>query len=133
MIIAKADKSDLKEILDLQYRAYRSEAELYNDFAIQPLKQTIAQLEQEFEESTILKALINDTIVGSVRARTDENQICHIGKLIVHPEFQNRGIGTKLMGIIEDLFKHASRYELFTGHKSEKNLLFVQEIKLYAV
>jgi GNAT superfamily N-acetyltransferase len=45
-----------------------------------------------------------------------------IGKLIVHPDFQNQGIGTRLMNEIEKRFDQAERYELFTGYKSERNL-----------
>ncbi|KGE17077.1 GNAT family N-acetyltransferase [Paenibacillus wynnii] len=122
MIISRAEKTDLKEILDLQYSSYRSEAVLYNDFTIQPLKQTIEELRQEFDNSIILKAQINGRIVGSVRAISKENLTCNIGKLIVHPDFQNRGIGRKLMKSIEDIFSHTKRFELFTGHRSKKNL-----------
>jgi len=40
--ITKAIADDLQEILDLQKLAYTSEAELYEDFTIQPLRQTNA-------------------------------------------------------------------------------------------
>ena len=43
-------------------------------------------------------------------------------KLIVHPKFQNQGIGTQLLREIENHFNRAKRFELFTGYKSEKNL-----------
>jgi GNAT superfamily N-acetyltransferase len=46
------------------------------------------------------------------------DQTCLIARLIVHPDFQNQGIGTRLMLAIEAAFAHAIRYELFTGHKS---------------
>lgn len=49
MMISKVEKADLKEILELQYRAYRSEAEIYNDYTIQPLVQTMDELELELE------------------------------------------------------------------------------------
>jgi GNAT superfamily N-acetyltransferase len=47
---------------------------------------------------------------------------CYIGKLIVHPDWQNHGIGTKLLDAAEKQFPDANRYELFTGEKSQKNL-----------
>lgn len=39
--ITRAERCDLQQILDLQYLAYRSEAELLNDFRIPPLLQTL--------------------------------------------------------------------------------------------
>jgi hypothetical protein len=41
MEILKATKNDLSEILDLQKRAYLSDAKLLNDYPIQPLVQTL--------------------------------------------------------------------------------------------
>lgn len=37
MIISYAERVELDDILSLQYQAYRSEAELLNDFSIPPL------------------------------------------------------------------------------------------------
>jgi ribosomal protein S18 acetylase RimI-like enzyme len=59
--------------------------------------------------------------VGSVRGRL-EGDTCHIGRLVVHPRLQRRGIGARLMREIEGRFPKARRYELFTGHLSEGNL-----------
>jgi len=51
-----------------------------------------------------------------------EGDTCHISRLIVHPDQQNKGIGKKLVRAIEDRFKDVQRNELFTGHKSEQNI-----------
>ncbi len=112
---------DAEEILRLQKLAYRSEAEIYDDPFIQPLTQSIEEVREEFGSHSFLKAEIEGRIVGSVRAR-DESGTCFVGKLIVHPDFQGRGIGKALMNEMEDFFHNASRFELFTGHKSERNL-----------
>ncbi|QMV40041.1 GNAT family N-acetyltransferase [Cohnella cholangitidis] len=123
MIISKAEITDLNPILNLQYEAYQSEAEIYQDYNIQPLKQSISELEEEYKLGVILKATYHSEIVGSVRA-TVEDGICKIGKLIVKPEFQNQGIGKKLMNEIEKFYSEVKQIELFTGHKSLKNLEF---------
>lgn len=121
--ILKAEKTDLKQILEIQQRAYISEAKIYNDYNLEPLRQTIVELENEFESLIILKAIINGDVIGSVRASKEGNK-CLIGKLIVDPSFQNQGIGTKLMHSILalDTFKDIKGFELFTGHKSERNI-----------
>ncbi|HEY9707962.1 MAG TPA: GNAT family N-acetyltransferase, partial [Oculatellaceae cyanobacterium] len=53
---------------------------------------------------------------------------CFIGRLMVHPDFQNQGIGTKLINEIEKRFNQVRRYELFTGYRSEGNLYLYQKL-----
>jgi ribosomal protein S18 acetylase RimI-like enzyme len=126
IIIERAFVSDAEEILLLQKLAYRSEAEIYDDYRIEPLVQTLDQLQEQFEDHVILKAVIHETIIGSVRA-SEHDGTCYIGKLIVHPNYQNKGIGTMLMNAIEGYFQQ-SRYELFTGSKSEKNMALYERL-----
>jgi ribosomal protein S18 acetylase RimI-like enzyme len=119
--ISKAEQNDLESILKLQKDCYLSEAEIYNDYEIQPLKQDLNSLVKEFNNSTVLKAEINGEIVGSVRGYID-NGTSYIGKLIVKSEYQNKGIGRQLIESIETVLSDCIRFELFTGYKSQKNL-----------
>ncbi len=109
-MIIKANKSDLRTILELQYLSYQSEAKLFNDFSIPPLKQTYNEVEQEYQNGIFLKAIDeNEEIIGSVRAYID-NDTAYIGKLIVHPDKQGQRIGTELLSAIEQNCP-VSRYE----------------------
>ncbi len=126
MLIESAQLTDAPEILALQKLAYLSEAEISQDYTIPPLTQTLEEIEREFQTRTVLKVSLDGKIIGSVRAYLQEGT-CHIGRLIVHPDFQNRGIGAKLLRAIEERFAQARRYELFTGEKSERNLYFYQK------
>ena len=121
MRIVKANIEDAGPILKLQKVAYHSEAAIYNDFSIPPLVQTLEEIRKEFTTKTILKTVLDDQLVGSVRA-WEQDGTCYVERLIVHPDFQGQGIGTKLMGEIEYAFSNAKRFELFTGHKSERNI-----------
>ena len=121
MKVEIANVDDLNEILELQVRAYQSEAEIYNDYSIEPLIETPLELQEQFKHKTFLKALLEDRIVGSVRGYL-KTGTAHIGRLAVEPSFQNQGIGTQLIGSIEAHFPSAERYELFTGNKSVNNL-----------
>ena len=118
--VDKAALDDLNEILELQQKSYQSEAELYNDFTIQPLTETLEQVVDEFRRGVFLKVEIDGKIIGSVRAYESDGT-AYINKLIVHPDYQNKGVGKKLLQAIEEAYPDR-RYELFTGAKSEKNL-----------
>jgi ribosomal protein S18 acetylase RimI-like enzyme len=126
-LTVRASIEDAASILELQKRSYHSEAEIYDDFAIPPLLQTLDDLKIEFTTKTVLKAVLNEQLVGSVRA-WERSGTCYIERLIVHPEFQDHGIGTKLMHDIENCFSETRRFELFTGHKSERNISLYRKL-----
>jgi ribosomal protein S18 acetylase RimI-like enzyme len=119
--IRDALESDAEEILEIQKAAFHQEGILYNDFSLPPLIQTLEELIRDFKAYVFLKAISDGKIVGSVRGCV-EGDTFFISRLIVHPDYQNRGIGKRLMYAIENKFNGTHRYELFTGHKSERNL-----------
>ena len=120
--ISKATISDLIDILELQKTAFYPVALLLGDTEIQPMIQTYDQLLQEFNDGIILKYVQDHHIIGSVRAYVDVNNVCHVGKLIVHPNYQNKGIGRALMIEIEKKFTTCSKYLLFTGEITPNTL-----------
>lgn len=126
--IKNAVPEDADELLDLQKICFDSEARIYGDFEIAPLKETREELLKEMNGNVILKAEWEGRIIGSVRGSEPEKGRCYIGRLIVHPDFQNRGIGTKLMTEIEHVFRISRTYELFTGEKSEKNITLYRKL-----
>jgi hypothetical protein len=56
--IKKASIDDLEEILQLQKQAYISEAELYDDYDIKPLLQTLDDIKQDFLKQDFLKQIL---------------------------------------------------------------------------
>lgn len=126
MIITVANKNDLQEILQLQYLAYQSEAKLCGNMNIPPLTQTLEEVLQEYEKGIVLKVMDNGDIIGSVRGYIEDDTL-YIGKLIVKPDKQHQGIGTKLLTEIENVLPH-QRCELFTSSKSDRNIKLYQKI-----
>jgi len=119
--IGPARVGEAEQILKLQRLCYQTEAALYGDWALPPLTQTLRELLEEYDDHTILAAWLGEDVVGSERARLEDGT-CHVGRLVVHPRLQGRGLGTRLMREIEASFPEAGRYELFTGYLSEGNL-----------
>jgi ribosomal protein S18 acetylase RimI-like enzyme len=119
--ITQAESEDAAAILALQKLACQVEGAIYNDFNIPPLTQTLAELSHDFTSKVFLKAQCEGKLIGSVRG-CQTGDTCYIQRLIVHPDFQGRGIGTALMAQIELAFEQAQRFELFAGHKSDRNI-----------
>ncbi|MFM9367744.1 GNAT family N-acetyltransferase [Streptomyces sp. Da 82-17] len=123
--ISAAETTDAEHILKLQYLCYQSEAELYGDYSIEPLTQSLDSLRAELDAGCVLVARLGTEVVASVRGGVDADGTARIDKLIVHPRMQRHGLGGRLLLAIEERLALAGAvksFQLFTGHRSENNL-----------
>lgn len=128
--ITKAETSDLEDILNLQRLSFQENAVRYNDNNISPLTQTLEELEEEAKTHIILKAVFDGKIIGSVRGCMVEDY-AYLGRLFVHPDYQNRGIARMLMAAIEDEF-NTDKFELVVGHLDDKNIALYRKLGFIA-
>lgn len=121
MIIEKAGFEDLEHLIKLQHFSYQSQAEMLNDFTIDPVMETLKDLQAVFSHLVILKAVSPDgALIGAVRGQV-VGDTCHVGRLFVHPDYRGRGVATRLLLEIEKVCIRP-RYELFTSSKSIGNI-----------
>ena len=121
-----ASKNDAFEILEIQKQAYQGQAEIYNNYELPPLTQSLESVENEFKEQTFLKVLFHDKIIGLVRFKISNGHVA-INRMAVKPEFQNQGIGTTLLREIESRVPEAISLQLFTGNKSTRNIYLYEK------
>jgi ribosomal protein S18 acetylase RimI-like enzyme len=119
--VARATVVDAERILALRKLAFQSQAELYEDFNLPPLLQTLEEMQAEFETHIVLKATREDVIIGSVHGIMADG-VCQVGRLVIEPDLQGQGIGRLLLQEIERAFPAARAFQLFTGHRSEPGL-----------
>jgi ribosomal protein S18 acetylase RimI-like enzyme len=122
IVVADAIALDAGELLTLQRAAYLTEGELHGNFRLPPLVETVEEIRAALEDGIVLKALLGNRIVGAVRGRVAEGT-CHVGRLAVAPDLQGRGIGARLVAALEERYAdEVTRFELFTGPNSERNV-----------
>ena len=81
-------------------------------------------LEQAFEHSLkILGAYDNEMLVGIIRAVGDGYSVLFIQDILVHPEYQRNGIGTKLLDSMLKIYPDVYQTQLVTDC-TEKTVAF---------
>ncbi|MCW5250941.1 MULTISPECIES: GNAT family N-acetyltransferase [unclassified Streptomyces] len=129
--ISEAVERDAEQIFRLQYLCFQSEAALYGNYRIEPLVQTLESVRAEVTGDCVFVARLGDEVVGSVRGRLAEDGSAAIGRLCVHPRLQGHGIGARLLRAAETALageRGATRFRLYTGHRSEGNLRLYQRV-----
>jgi len=133
--IRHARRTDAGELFTLQRAAFLAEAQRYGDPMLPPLRDTLQDVCGVLgrQDSTVLIAATTEDgehgrrgrIVGSARLRVGAGSVGQVGRIIVAPDLQGRGLGTALL---EAVHAEAARIgglhelELFTGRASQGNL-----------
>lgn len=120
--IRTARLDEAQVILDTQKEAFLPATRRYHDLRLPPLLETLEDVEHDIREHLVLVATDpHGTVVGSVRGKRQEGCV-HVGRLVVHPDAQRRGVATALMLELERCFPDASCFELFTGNLNEPGM-----------
>ncbi len=134
VLIEAGALADAGELYTLQRAAYLGEGRRDGSFEIPPLAETYADARAGLAElveavragagAGWLVARQAGRLIGSVRAeRVGAEWV--IGRLMVAPDRQNEGIGSRLMRAIEaSAPEGCDRLRLFTGARSTSNLAF---------
>jgi tRNA (guanine37-N1)-methyltransferase len=123
--ITPAVRSDAGEILTLQRACWVQEA-LDNDMLdIPALHESLETVEESLDEWTYYVVRVAGRLVGAVRGRLDDHgdtAVWDIGRVMVAPDLQGRGLGRALLEHIQSVAPAAAAsYVLFTGARSADN------------
>ena len=126
--LVRLGPEDAGELMTLQRAAYLSEARSHNDLDLPPLVETLSEVEAQLDDAAVIALGLRLTgrLVGSVRVRL-RGETAEVGRLVVAPDLQGRGLGTRLLTCVDDVLPvGVRRLELFTGEHSHANLRLYQ-------
>ena len=117
MVIRKYENFHLEEIINL-----------YQSVGWTNYLERISVLEEAYANSlSVLGAYDDDRLIGIIRAVGDGQTIVFVQDIIVLPEHQRKGIGTKLLKAVMDKYSDVYQMELLTDN-TEKTKAFYRSV-----
>jgi GNAT superfamily N-acetyltransferase len=121
-VVSRGHVSDVAEIYVLQRCCWVVEAIANDALAIPALHETHDDIAGWVSRTQVQVVRLDGRLVGAVRGH-QVGELWEIGRLMVAPDLSGRGIGRWLLAHIEALAPPTvTRFGLFTGRRSERNL-----------
>ncbi len=121
--IVAARLDDAPALLAMQKLAFEPEARACQEWEIPPLRETVEDVREHIRTATVLKAVDGDSLLGAIRGIVTGDS-CLIRVLVVAPEAQGRGLGTRLLRAIEDAHPQVGCFDLTTNMIMAGNVRF---------
>jgi tRNA (guanine37-N1)-methyltransferase len=120
--IRPATRADAGELFTLTRACWLQELWANPGVTIPALEESFEEAVRGLEEWTTLVAVAGHRLVGSARGRA-ERSVWDVGRVMVAPDLQGRGLGRHLLGLIEAAAPDSvTSYSLFTGAGSADNI-----------
>jgi tRNA (guanine37-N1)-methyltransferase len=120
--VAPATRADAGELFTLTRACWLQELWANPGVTIPALEESFDDLLGSLQVWTTVVARAGGRLVGSARGRAD-GDVWDVGRVMVAPDLQGRGLGRLLLSLIEDAAPaEVASYQLFTGAGSADNI-----------
>lgn len=106
--IARTNMEEVQELLNIQKQAFQSDLEKYRDFATNPAAESLVPFIQRILISQHYTIFIDEEIAGSIDIRKISEDHYVLNQLCLNPKWQNRGFGSKIMKMMEEMFPNVT-------------------------
>ena len=128
--LEKAIESDAQAIFDIQVRAFTPLLETYQDFKTSPATETVDRTMTRINNPSgeFYKIMLNNKLVGAICVFWKEKFQFWISPMFILPEYQGQGIAQKSIVIVEEMFPHATTWELATIQEEKGNCYLYEKM-----
>ncbi|MGC6583774.1 GNAT family N-acetyltransferase [Paenibacillus sp. Dod16] len=123
LILERAMKNDAPKLTEIQKASFNDESKHFNNNEIcGPLGyNSVSWQEEMMQNCEYFKVLYNGEIIGGALIFIESNQVHNLGRIFIDQNYQNQGIGKKVMKEIEGSFPDSTKWWLDTPSWSVKN------------
>ncbi|WML44563.1 GNAT family N-acetyltransferase [Neobacillus sp. PS3-40] len=119
---------EVEKLLVIQKEVFAEDYALYEDHDSTPVNETAEKLRENIERFFHYTIWLGNDIIGAIDIRPLDDSRLRLSKLFLGTKFQNKGLGSKLIKLIESEFPLIKDWSLYTPYLNKKNHHFYEKL-----
>ncbi|MFQ6862311.1 MAG: GNAT family N-acetyltransferase [Beduini sp.] len=126
----KATVNDVYKVISVQTQCFIEFLDRYHDDTINPTNESAASIRRYIEDlnSTIYFIKNNDTEIGIIKLKKEQETIYKIDDFGILPEFRDQHLGTNVMIELQKQYAFVHTWRLSTILEEERNIHFYEKL-----
>jgi GNAT superfamily N-acetyltransferase len=126
--MARTKLSDVEELVGIQKEAFKIDLEKYSDYDTSPAMESLQQFSNRVIFGHHYTVFVDDEMAGGIDVRRVSSIHCRLFRIFLMPRFQNKGIGSKAISLIEGEFPGVTKWSLDTPMDNLRNRHFYENL-----
>lgn len=126
--IQRTSQAEAKMLLQIQQDAFQDDLEKYNDIETNPANEPIERLLFKIENYLHYTIWLEGKVIGGIDIRNLRNERYRLNRIFLANDQQNKGLGSRIMKLIELKFPNAVEWGLDTPHLNKRNHYFYEKL-----
>lgn len=126
--IKKADKSEWKELLELQKKVFMSLYKKYEDNETTPIFESEEHFKERFDSGDYYKILYGEKLIGGVNVKLIEPGKMKLRIINILQEYENKKIGQEVIKRLELMYPEIVEWSVITIFNEKRNCHFYEKV-----
>jgi RimJ/RimL family protein N-acetyltransferase len=126
--IKKTKLDEIEDLLAIQKEVFAEDYALYEDHDSTPVNETTEKLIENIERFFHFTIWLDNDIIGAIDIRPLDDKRLRLSKLFLRNEYQNKGLGSKIIQLMESEFPLIKDWSLYTPYLNNRNHHFYEKL-----
>ncbi|WML26892.1 GNAT family N-acetyltransferase [Neobacillus sp. OS1-33] len=126
--IKKTKLDEIEDLLAIQKDVFAEDYALYEDHDSTPVNETTKKLIENIERFFHFTIWLDNDIIGAIDIRLLDDKRLRLSKLFLRNEYQNKGLGSKIIQLMESEFSLIKDWSLYTPYLNKRNHHFYEKL-----
>lgn len=128
LTIKRTQEVEARRLLEIQTEAFAEDLVRYEDYDTSPVNESIERLLRKVASFYHYTIWLGDEIIGGADVRDLKENRYRLNRVFLSHEYQNKGLGSKIMELIESEFPSAIEWSLDTPYLNTRNHHFYEKL-----